>query len=112
MDATRTDPRDSITTAAELMRSRFEAFQAGDAAWLLRSWHPSTRPPEVDLDDNPTWRRLQIVETVHGEPGDTTGIVEFRASWVRGDEHGVMRERSRFVHDGGRWYYVDGEQLG
>jgi hypothetical protein len=26
------------------MRSRFEAFRAGGAAWLLASWHHSNRP--------------------------------------------------------------------
>ena len=91
------------------MRSRFEAFRDGDAEWLRRSWHPSTRPPVLDLDDNPVWRRLQIVETVGGGVDDETGIVEFRASWVRGAEHGVLHERSRFVRDGGCWRYLDGE---
>jgi len=103
------DPRDALPTAEALMRSRFEAFRDGDAEWLLRTWHPSTRPAEVDLGDNPTWRRLQIVETVGGEAEDDEGIVEFRASWVGGGEHGVLHERSRFVREGGRWYYVDGD---
>jgi len=103
------DRRDAIPTAVELMRSRFEAFRDGDAAWLLRSWHPSTRPAELDLDGGPTWRRLQIVETVDGGVDDATGIVEFRASWVDGDDHGVLHERSRFIREGGRWSYVDGD---
>ncbi len=103
------DPRDTLLTAEALMRSRFDAFRAGDASWLLRSWHPSTRPARVDLAGNPAWRGLQIVDVVAGGPDDTTGIVEFRASWTRGDEHGIQHERSRFVHEGGRWYYVDGD---
>jgi len=102
------DPRDSATTAEALMRSRFEAYRDGDAAWLLRSWHPSTRPASIDLEGGPRWRRLQIVETVAGGPGDEEGIVEFRASWVRDGEHGVLHERSRFVREDGRWTYVDG----
>jgi len=104
------DPREALPTAEGLMRSRFEAFRDGDDGWLLRSWHPSTRPSALDLGDDLAWRRLQIVETVDGGPADDTGIVEFRASWVRGAEYGVLHERSRFVREGGRWYYLDGEQ--
>ncbi len=102
------DPRDAIETAEDLMRSRFEAFRDGDSGWLLRSWHPSTRPRRLDLVDNPVWRRLQIVETVAGGPGDDTGIVEFRASCLVDGRPRVLEERSNFVREGGRWFYVDG----
>ncbi len=90
------------------MRSRFEAFRDGDADWLLASWHPSTRPPSVDLSDNPRWRGLQIVDVVDGGPDQTAGVVEFRATYLAGGgEVGVLKERSRFVREDGRWYYLD-----
>ncbi len=90
------------------MRSRFEAFRDGDSAWLLRSWHPSTRPKRLDLADNPAWRRLQIVDVVDGGPDDTTGIVEFRASYLVDGQPQVLAERSSFVREAGRWYYLSG----
>ena len=97
-------------TAEALMRSRFEAFRSGDASWLLATWHPSTRPAELDLSDNPRWRGLQIVDVVDGAPGDTTGVVEFRATYLDDDGAvGVLHERSRFVREEGRWFYVDGD---
>lgn len=97
-------------TAEALMRSRFEAFKASDAAWLLRTWHPSTRPAAIDLEDNPRWRRLQIVDVVAGGPSDATGIVEFRATYLEDDGGiGLLHERSRFVREDGRWFYVDGQ---
>lgn len=97
-------------TAEELMRSRYRAFRDGDAAWLLRTWHPSTRPTELDLSDNPVWRGLQIVDTVDGGPADPTGIVEFRATYRAPDGGvGVQQERSRFVREEGRWFYIDGD---
>lgn len=90
------------------MRSRFEAFRSGDADWLMASWHPSTRPATIDLTDNPVWRGLQILETVDGGPGDDAGIVEFRAMYLRPEGGvGIQQERSRFVRQGGRWYYLD-----
>lgn len=95
------------------MRSRFEAFRAADAEWLRASWHPSTRPAAVDLGDNPKWRGLQIVEVVDGAAGDTTGTVEFRATYLAGPgDLRVLHERSRFVREHGRWYYLDGEVPG
>jgi len=103
------DPRDAIETAEALMRSRFEAFRDGDAAWLLRSWHPSTRPARLDLADDPAWRGLQILDVVAGGPDDRTGIVEFRATYLAHGEVGVMHERSSFVREGGRWYYLAAE---
>lgn len=92
------------------MRSRFSAFAVGDAAYLLRSWHPSTRPDSVDLDAALEWRRLQIVDVVGGGADDDTGVVEFRASFRGPDGGGLLHERSRFARaDGGEWRYVDGE---
>lgn len=81
------------------MRSRFSAFVLGLSDYLLASWHPSTRPATLELDDT-EWRRLQIVDV----SGD---VVEFRASY-RG---GLLHERSRFARVDGRWLYVDGDLL-
>lgn len=105
--------RPEPVTAEALMRSRFDAFRRGDVAWLLRTWHPSTRPARLDLSDNPVWRGLQIVETAGGGLADDAGVVEFRATHLaaRGGVE-VLHERSRFVREGGRWFYVDGEVLG
>ena len=94
-------------TAEALMRSRFEAFRDGDTTSLLLTWHPSTRPATLDLGNNPTWRGLQIIDTVAGGPDDDTGIVEFRATYlIPGGGVGVQHERSRFAREGCLWFYV------
>ena len=38
-------------TAEALMRSRYSAFALGLAPYLLRTWHPSTRPASLSLDE-------------------------------------------------------------
>ncbi len=91
------------------MRSRYSAYALGLRDHLLRSWHPSTRPAVLDLDDDIVWRRLQIVDTVAGGPDDATGVVEFRASFRDQNGAGLRHERSRFVRDDGRWSYLDAE---
>jgi SEC-C motif-containing protein len=96
-------------SAEALMRSRFSAFALGLPDYLLGSWHPSTRPSALELEDGTDWRRLQIVDTVAGAPGDDTGVVEFRASYRSPERAGVLHERSRFARLGGHWRYVDGD---
>ena len=48
------------------MRSRFSAYALEDAAYLLASWHPSTRPPTVPLDPSLRWTRLQVLSATGG----------------------------------------------
>lgn len=92
-------------TAETLMRSRFTAFARGDVAYLLATWHPTTRPRTLDLDDDREWVRLDIVDTLGGGPFADTGEVEFRAHY-RGPVRGVQHERSRFAKLRGRWFYL------
>ncbi len=101
-------------TAVALMRSRFTAFALGDVDYLLATWHPSTSPAGLDLDDDVVWRRLQIVDTEAGGEDDLSGVVQFRAQYVRADDPAggrhILHERSRFTRSrDGRWLYVDGD---
>ncbi|HVX08383.1 YchJ family protein [Humibacter sp.] len=102
-------------TAERLMRSRYSAFAVGNAAYLLSTWHPSTRPEELRLHAEVEWRRLEILDAVAGGPDDGRGEVEFRAfgrilpAPGRARDGGVLHERSRFVRESGRWLYLDGD---
>lgn len=80
----------------------------GDTAYLLRSWHPSTRPDELELDSDTRWTRLDIRDTKAGGPFDTSGVVEFEAFYWADGVRTSMRERSRFVREDRVWTYVDG----
>ncbi|SDP70199.1 SEC-C motif-containing protein [Arthrobacter sp. ok909] len=95
-------------TAEQLMRSRYSAFVVRDEEYLLRTWHPTTRPAELGLDAGMQWRRLDILSTSRGGPLDSEGAVEFAAHYRHDGERGVQRETSRFVREGRRWYYLDG----
>jgi SEC-C motif domain protein len=88
-------------TAEQLMRSRYSAFAVGDEPYLLRSWHPSTRPPSVDAT-GVRWLRLQVLGSSGGHLLDREGTVEFVAT----HEGGELHEVSRFVRLDGNWVYV------
>ncbi|WP_315637701.1 MULTISPECIES: YchJ family metal-binding protein [Microbacterium] len=96
-------------TAERLMRSRYTAFVREDAPYLLRTWHPDTRPETIGFDTDLEWRRLVIVDRVAGGPFDTVGVVEFEAFWRQGGTRGSLHERSRFVREDRTWFYVDGD---
>src|SRR4051794_40324135 len=68
-------------TAERLMRSRFSAFHVRDEAYLLRTWHPSTRPPDIGFDEALEWVRLEILATTGGGFLDAHGTVRFRAHY-------------------------------
>jgi SEC-C motif domain protein len=94
-------------TAETLMRSRFTAFALGDSAYLTATWLPTTRPRALELDPGRRWTRLDVLDTVDGGPFADTGEVEFTAHYRDGSVRGSQHERSRFVRQRGRWYYVD-----
>lgn len=95
-------------TAETLMRSRYTAYVVGDVDYLLRSWHPSTRPADLELDPEQQWLYLEIVGTQRGGPFDDNGTVEFIATYKLDGARDVMHELSTFVRVDGAWVYRDG----
>lgn len=96
------------TTAEATMRARYSAYVVGDAAFLLATWHPTTRPAAIDFSEDVDWHGLTIEHTDGGDGLSTTGSVQFRARFRRGDALLELHESSRFVRESGRWFYVDG----
>lgn len=94
--------------AEALMRSRYSAYVLCDEAYLLATWHPARRPSAVPFDRNMKWLGLRIVAA--RVTGDDTAEVEFIARSKPGNATALrLHERSRFVREGGRWFYVDGD---
>ncbi|AIZ45212.1 hypothetical protein QR90_09050 [Deinococcus radiopugnans] len=88
-------------TPEALMRSRYSAYALGNAPYVLATWHPDTRPPELHLNAGTRYLCLKV----HEASGDE---VEFTAALQvdRGEKY-VLRERSLFKQLDGRWVYVD-----
>ena len=90
------------------MRSRFSAFAAGDADYLLASWHPATRPRTMQLDASLEWRRLELLGATAGGEHDHHGTVEFVAHYwdAAARQRGQQQENSAFLREAGHWFYV------
>ena len=84
------------------MRSRYTAYTQNNQAYLIDSWHPSTRPQSLNLVSNMKWLRLKIVNS-------SESSVEFVATCRMDGKAHNLHEVSRFVFEQGCWYYVDGD---
>lgn len=95
--------------AQALMRSRYSAYVMGDLDYLRASWHPTTRPDDLDLGDTRATRWLGLEVRRHAVIDADHATVEFVARYKVGGAPAVrLHELSRFVREDGRWYYVDG----
>lgn len=94
------------------MRSRYSAYVRHDADYLLHTWHPSTRPQSLPMDEpagaRTTWLGLDVQRTA--ETGADSAEVVFVARYRVGGGRAVrMQEHSRFVRQDGRWFYLDAQ---
>ena len=93
--------------AESLMRSRYSAFVRERVDYLNDSWHPSTRPADLSLEPGVKWLGLEVRE--HKRLDADHAEVFFVARSRIGGRGQRLQERSRFVREGGRWFYVDGD---
>jgi SEC-C motif-containing protein len=96
------------------MRSRYSAFASANIDYLLATLHPSQHQADerqalAQSIASSEWLSLTVLATEAGQAGDLEGVVEFAARYQQTGEQGVLHERSRFVFEHGRWFYVDGE---
>ena len=93
--------------APALMRSRYSAFVLELGDYLLATWHPHTRPPQIEFEPGLRWLGLQVRR--HQMADDSHATVEFVARSKLGGRAHRLHETSRFVREDGRWFYVDGD---
>ena len=98
------------TDAESLMRSRYSAFVERNAAYLLATWHPDRRPSGIDFESGCKWLGLEVRQA-RSSSGPASAEVEFVARSRLAGRAQRLHERSRFVLEDGRWYYVDGDLL-
>ena len=96
--------------APSLMRSRYSAYVLCNERYLLETWHPNTRPRSIPFSSNQKWLGLRVIDA--RTTSDISAEVEFIARSRISNAAAVRQhERSRFVLEGGKWFYVDGDLL-
>ena len=91
------------------MRSRYSAFVLQNQPYLLKTWHPSTRPnpPLFDSQETQQWLELRIKNT--NSPSDLEAYVEFIAIYKISGKAYRLHENSKFVRENSQWFYLDGQ---
>lgn len=90
------------------MRSRYTAYVLGLEDYLLKTWHPDTRPQALNLaEDNAVkWLGLQVKNTE--TTSDNSATVEFVARYKIGGKAERMHEISQFLRIDDHWLYLSG----
>jgi SEC-C motif-containing protein len=89
------------------MRSRYSAFVLGRVDYLKSSWHTSTRPNDLALEPGVKWLGLEV-RSHRAIDADHAEVAFVARSRVAGRGQRLC-ETSRFVREGGRWFYVIGD---
>ncbi len=96
--------------ALELMKSRFSAYAAGEANYIIKTTHKNSPHYEQNRIEwvkgikdfsKSEFKKLEIINFIDGEK---EAFVKFRA-YI--DDY-VMEEKSRFIKKD-KWYYVEAE---
>ncbi len=105
------DSIQNAITAEQLMRSRYTAYIQQNSHYVLKTWHPTTRPNDFDLSDrNKTqWTQLYIVKNTQKNKHDKTASVEFVAYYLENSTFNKLHEVSQFIKTDNKWFYVDGK---
>jgi SEC-C motif-containing protein len=112
---------DTPRTAEALMRSRYSAYAVEDVDYLgktsggeaLAEFSPRSA---LAWARSATFTRLEVKRTELGAETDTTGVVEFAATYLENGKTHVVAERSRFERamagdPSTPWRYVGREKV-
>jgi SEC-C motif-containing protein len=95
-------------TAEALMRSRYSAYATQAVGYLIATTAVFQRKLLIKSDilewsQSNKWNKLEIIEA-------TENTVEFKAYYTDSNNLSyIHHEKSTFIIEDGKWYYVDGE---
>ena len=95
------------------MRSRYCAHALLDADYLnatqrLKGGNTVSKADLLSTAHRTVWKKLEVLGTERGGPGDDEGTVEFCATYTLDGELHLHHEVSQFRRVDGRWLYTAG----
>jgi len=104
-------------TAEALMRSRYSAYVLGHTHYIYRTWDKQNRPPLAVLkeDNSQQFTHLEIISTTKGNKEDSSGTVEFIASYHITEQISAESKKDVFKHhensyfekQNNKWKYIN-----
>jgi SEC-C motif-containing protein len=101
-------------TAEALMRSRYAAYAEHAIDYIVKTYVQEGKE-SIDIketrswSENSRWLGLKILSVTKGGTADTTGVVEFEASYERDGLRDIHHERAKFKKIDDRWFYDEGD---
>ena len=98
----------NASTAEALMRSRYSAYATQAVSYLIATTAVFQRKLLIKSDilewsQSNKWNKLEIIAA-------TENTVEFKAYYTDSNNLSyIHHEKSTFIIEDGKWYYVDGE---
>jgi SEC-C motif-containing protein len=95
-------------TPEELMRSRYTAYTKANINYIVATMK-SPASDDYDADDARRWARSLHwlgLQVLHTSTENTTGYVEFIATYLEHHIKEQIHELSEFHLIDGRWYYI------
>jgi len=94
----------AVSSAEELMRSRYSAFVLTNIESLQKSHHSTTRPSKQEKKGigkwtkSVNWLKLEVLNS-------TKDTVEFKAFFMENGSVNTIHENSKFCKENGHWVY-------
>ncbi len=105
-------------TALELMKSRYCAYAVSNANYIISTSHEKNIDFSTDLNSwqkdilsfciNTKFEKLEIIDFIDGE---IESYVTFKAYLFQNNQDVSFVEKSRFLKENDKWFYVDGKFL-
>ncbi len=94
------------------MRSRYSAYVKHNTRYLIDSWHPSCRAERFagSIEESYATTKWLGLNVISSEiiADSSQGYVTFFARFMENQRESFIHERSRFLREEQRWYYIDG----
>jgi len=93
-----------------LMCSRYSAYALKKYKYIIKTTHKTTRDKDIEsikaFSKNTLFQNLKIIEFIDGED---EAYVTFEATLFSDGKDISFSEKSRFLKENDRWFYIDGE---
>ena len=96
-----------VSSAEQLMRSRYSAFVLADIEYLHKSHHNSTRLSKKEYNKlerwtkSVGWLKLDVINS-------TINTVHFKAFFIENGNLENIQENATFCKENGHWVYLNG----
>jgi len=99
-------PKDALL----LMKSRYSAYALGQSKYIIKTNYKNSDDIEniKEFSKNSTFKKLKIIEFIDS---DEKAFVTFKATIFLYGNDSSFTEKSTFIKENEKWFYVDGEMI-